>query len=331
MDIGFAGEFWCLRKSVNSAVHPDWNTEEKGDFVRLQKTDFDIVFANDIREDARTAWLSYFSSKLPNAKEIYHLESIVELVKRAKSGEKVFPDNIDIVTGGFPCQDFSVAGKHLGFGSQKSHTGNFLQDNEPTIENRGHLYIWMREVISLTFPKMFVAENVKGLAELGNIKEIIERDFANARNGGYLVVPAQVLFAPDYGVPQTRERVFFIGFRKNALNPEALEALSSPVIPQNTPRIRSQHMEKDCSQLSPAKTLLLGWRNLKFPPTSPNKNTQKRSIWENTARGRQRFLWENAVQRYAQSIMATSNSAGCLQNTGERILRNCREGCRKED
>lgn len=43
--------------------------------------------------------------------EIYHLESIVDLVKLHHSGNEIFPKNIDVVTGGFPCQDFSVAGK----------------------------------------------------------------------------------------------------------------------------------------------------------------------------------------------------------------------------
>ena len=72
---------------------------------------------------------------------------------------------------------------------------------------------------------MFIAENVKGLTNLDDVQEVIQNDFAAAGNGGYLVVPAQILYAPDYGVPQSRERVIFIGFRKNALRSEALEAL----------------------------------------------------------------------------------------------------------
>ena len=99
------------------------------------------------------------------------MESIVDLVKEAKLGKNVFPNNIDVVTGGFPCQDFSIAGKRLGFNSQKSHLGEKLAEDEPSIESRGQLYMWMREVISITEPKLFVAENVKGLTNLEDVKE----------------------------------------------------------------------------------------------------------------------------------------------------------------
>lgn len=232
MDIGFEGDFVCLKKSMNSSLHPDWIKETSGDWVRVAPTIFDTVFANDIRPDAKAAWVSYFGGRKDNANAIYHLDSIVDLVKRARAGEPIFPDKVDIVTGGFPCQDFSVAGKRLGFHSQKSHLGTILTGDEPSVESRGQLYMWMREVISLTSPKLFIAENVKGLTNLADVKEIIEHDFAQAGNGGYLVVPAKVLYAPDYGVPQSRERVIFFGFKKSALTNAAQKALTQTTIPK---------------------------------------------------------------------------------------------------
>lgn len=232
MDIGFEGDFVCLKKSINCNIHPDWIKETLGDWVRVAPTIFDTVFANDIRPDAKAAWVSYFGKRKNNANDIYHLDSIVDLVKRAKAGEKVFPDDVDIVTGGFPCQDFSIAGKRLGFNSQKSHLGGALTADEPSVESRGQLYMWMREVISLTSPKLFIAENVKGLTNLEDVKEIIEHDFAEAGNGGYIVVPAKVLYAPDYGIPQSRERVIFFGFKKSAMTEEAKKALTQAVIPE---------------------------------------------------------------------------------------------------
>lgn len=230
MDIGFEGGFMCLTRSINQNMHPQWVTENYGNMVRVAKTGFHTIFANDIRPDAKAAWVSYFANTTPNAENIYHLDSIVDLVKKAKVGETVFPESVDIVTGGFPCQDFSVAGKRKGFNSEKSHKGNKLKDDEPSIESRGQLYMWMRDVITLTQPKLFIAENVKGLVSLENAKKIIEHDFSNA-GGGYLLVPARVLHAADYGVPQSRERVIFFGFKKDALTDTAINALSQDEIP----------------------------------------------------------------------------------------------------
>lgn len=251
MDIGFEGDFTCLKKSINTIIHPDWIEESIDEiWVKVKPTGFETVFANDIRPDAKAAWVSYFQNKKKNANDIYHLDSIVELVKRQKNGEYIFPDNIDVVTGGFPCQDFSIAGKRKGFNSQKSHNGGKLKANEPSIENRGQLYMWMREVVNLTEPKLFIAENVKGLTNLEDVKEIIEHDFSKAANDGYLVLPAKVLHAADYGVPQSRERVIFFGFRKNALKPEALKELTKKQIsleydpyPRKTHNYNSQNKE----------------------------------------------------------------------------------------
>ena len=232
MDIGFEGGFSCYKRSINSTIHPDWIASVVNDnTIIVKETGFQTVFANDIRPDAKAAWVSYFSGRINNAEQIYHVDSIVDLVKRAKQGEKVFPDGIDVVTGGFPCQDFSIAGKRQGFNSQKSHNGGKLALDEPSIESRGQLYMWMREVITLTKPSLFIAENVKGLTNLEDVKSIIEHDFADAANGGYLVVPARVLHAADYGVPQSRERVIFFGFKKSALRSPALKALMQEVIP----------------------------------------------------------------------------------------------------
>lgn len=274
MDIGFEGNFTCLKKSINTQLHPDWIAKDMGDWVQVSPTAFTTVFANDIRPDARTAWLSYFQSRKPNSHSIYHLGSIVDYVRSAHKGETSFPPNIDIVTGGFPCQDFSIAGKRMGFHSQKSHTGSRLADDSPTVENRGQLYMWMREVISLTSPKLFVAENVKGLTNLQDAKEVIEHDFSQAGGGGYLVVPAQVLYAPEYGVPQSRERVFFFGFQRAALTNEALAALSQAVIPEDfDPYPRKTHG----SQLKNFVTCSDAFIGLEEPESSKDASQTKYS------------------------------------------------------
>lgn len=227
MDLGFEGGFQVITDSINQNINYHWITKKIDEnWSILKQTRFKTVFANDIREDAQLAWRTYFGKRniSPN---IYYLESIVDIVKKYRNvGDNLFPDNIDIVTGGFPCQDFSVAGKRQGFNSQKSHTGSSADIVEPSVESRGQLYMWMREVVSITRPKVFVAENVKGLVNLGDVKEIIENDFRNIGENGYIVIPAKVLHSAEYGVPQSRERVIFYGFRRDALTEEALVELS---------------------------------------------------------------------------------------------------------
>ena len=111
MDIGFEGGFTCSKRSINQRTHPDWIVKDEGMWVEVAESGFQTVFANDIRPDAKVAWTSYFGKRSRDVESIYHVESIVNLVKRANAGEKIFPENVDIVTGGFPCQDFSIAGK----------------------------------------------------------------------------------------------------------------------------------------------------------------------------------------------------------------------------
>ncbi len=274
MDIGFEGDFICSSKSINKTIHSDWIKEDYGDWVKVAPTIFDTVFANDIRPDAKAAWVSYFEKRKPDANKIYHLESIVDLVKRASSGEKVFPSDISIVTGGFPCQDFSIAGKRLGFNSKKSHLGVALETDEPSIESRGQLYMWMRDVVTLTEPNLFIAENVKGLTNLDDVKEIIEHDFASAGNGGYLVVPAIVLYAPDYGVPQSRERVIFFGFKKSALTEDALIALSKEAIPEEFDPYPVKTHGKSLAEIVTCADVLL---DLPEPNESTDPSQQKYS------------------------------------------------------
>jgi DNA (cytosine-5)-methyltransferase 1 len=108
------------------------------------------------------------------------------------------PDGFDILCGGFPCQAFSLAGRRLGF-----------ED-----ETRGTLFFEIEEILRRKQPKAFFLENVKGLMihkggkTLGTILEHLDKV-------GYDVVPPQTVNAMDFGVPQHRERVYIIGFRKD--------------------------------------------------------------------------------------------------------------------
>lgn len=106
-------------------------------------------------------------------------------------------NKVDIVTGGFPCQAFSYAGKKLG-----------LKDA------RGTLFYEFARVVTEVNPSICIGENVRGL---------LSHDNGNTLQGmisildeiGYNVVPVQVLKAVQYRVPQKRERLILLGIRKD--------------------------------------------------------------------------------------------------------------------
>ena len=116
------------------------------------------------------------------------------------------PDSADVVIGGFPCQDVSING-------QRS-----LDGGERTI-----LYERMIDVIRRCRPKVFVAENVKGLL-MSHGKPFFDQMLADFALPGYQV-DHKLYLAADYGVPQMRERVFIVGVkgRSEFIHPNALD------------------------------------------------------------------------------------------------------------
>lgn len=117
--------------------------------------------------------------------------------------KQFIPDNFDILCAGFPCQAFSLAGKRLGFE-----------------ETRGTLFFDVAEILRRKQPKAFFLENVKGLAihDKGRTLKTILNTLDEI---GYTVVPPQIVNAMYFGVPQHRERIYIVGFRKDlGINPE---------------------------------------------------------------------------------------------------------------
>lgn len=222
MDLGLEGGFLAHKSSVNHDIYAPYISEHDENYVYLGKTGFETVFANDILPFAKLAWCNFFKNRVDQPQQVFHLESIVDVVNNAENNAFSLPENIDVVTGGFPCQDFSFAGKRKGFDSHKDHNGTIY--TEPTEATRGQLYLWLKKVVEMTKPKVFIAENVKGLVTLGDVKDIIQEDFRNI-DDGYIVLDAQVLNAKNYGVAQNRERVIFIGISKRHANPKMLEEL----------------------------------------------------------------------------------------------------------
>lgn len=152
---------------------------------RFNETPFQVIWANDITEKAcRTLKLN-----MP------HTEVVCDDITKVLEHKLEIP-KADVVVGGFPCQDFSLAGKRKGLTVQ-----------------RGQLYLSMAEVVKQVRPKIFLAENVKGLLswEKGlGIRTMIE-DFEKL---GYHV-EYKLHNTANFGVPQTRERVIIMGIRKD--------------------------------------------------------------------------------------------------------------------
>ncbi|HBO17136.1 MAG: Cytosine-specific methyltransferase [Candidatus Moranbacteria bacterium GW2011_GWE2_35_2-] len=175
LDLGFRGGFDYLGK-------------------KYAKRNFEMEWSNDIDSPSCETYRKYFGHDIVCG----DIRDILSEKGTKKLFDKQLPQKVDIVLGGFPCQDFSHAGKRKGFESK-----------------RGILYQSMMEVIKRTKPVLFVAENVKGLLTMnkGEAIDTIVKDFATL---GYNV-NFKLLHAANYGVPQTRERVIIVGTIKGKL------------------------------------------------------------------------------------------------------------------
>lgn len=153
----------------------------------FKKAGFNIVWANDFDSDAQA---------------IYEL-NLGSIDKRniLTVGEDEIPDG-DILTAGFPCQPFSNAGNRKG-----------------VHDSRGMLYKECLRIIERKNPKVIVFENVKGLLSTKYmdgrlLSDVIVEDLSEMNGIGYNV-NCELVNASDYGVPQNRQRVLFIGIRKD--------------------------------------------------------------------------------------------------------------------
>ena len=121
----------------------------------------------------------------------------------SENTKSYIPDNFDILCAGFPCQAFSLAGKRLGFE-----------------ETRGTLFFDVAEILRRKQPKAFFLENVKGLMihDKGRTLKTILNTLDEV---GYVVPKPEIVNAMYFGVPQHRERIYIVGFRKDlGIKPE---------------------------------------------------------------------------------------------------------------
>lgn len=148
-------------------------------------TGIKIVYANDIEKSACDLFEKNFGLKPSNMD-----------IRNVKSSD--LPD-FDILTSGFPCQSFSI-----------------VAQNPPRLgikDDRGKLFFEVCRILRERQPKCFIAENVKGLLTVNEHKTfpLILKEFEDS---GY-IVKWKIMKAVEFGIPQKRERVIIVGFRKD--------------------------------------------------------------------------------------------------------------------
>jgi len=151
----------------------------------FKKNPISIVFANDNEKSACDIYNQNFDHSI----ECNDIKDIKE---------QEIPEH-DILVGGFPCQSFSIVAQNpprLGYKSKK-----------------GKLFFEMIRILKEKKPKMFIAENVKGILS-ANRKQAFPLILKEFKKAGY-AIDYKLLNASEYGVPQKRERVFIMGLRKD--------------------------------------------------------------------------------------------------------------------
>jgi len=182
----------------------------------------EIVLATDFDKDCKLTYDKNFDHPL-----------LLKDVKELKGSE--LPD-YDLLTGGFPCQGFSVA--------------NLYRDVK---DERNELYLEIVRLLNETNPKYFLAENVPGILSLGKgevVKQIMKEFSEIGKEDGKLgyEVHKYKLNAADNGVPQGRKRVIFLGVSKE-INKEKRRELFDNFPPKKTNSIKIE------DNLPPQKTL----------------------------------------------------------------------------
>ena len=155
----------------------------------FKQAGFNIVWANDFDLNAVETYRNNLGNHI-----VYG-----DITKISSDNIPLKSEEVDVIIGGFPCQGFSIA-----------------NNNRNMDDERNFLYKEMLRIIQDKRPKFFVAENVKGILNIGK-GEVIKLIINDFKKLGY-AVDYKLLNAADYGVPQQRERVIIIGNRIGVKN-----------------------------------------------------------------------------------------------------------------
>lgn len=162
----------------------------------LSQAGFRIIFANDIDKSALRTYS--FNHPEVDGKNIV----LGDIEKLASKINRYIHEPVDLIVGGPPCQGFSNANRQR------------LIDDP-----RNELYKYYVEIVNELKPKYFIMENVKGMVNVAN-QVINDLNGANSKYD----IDFRIINAKDIGIPQNRERLFFIGIRKDIAEKESLYA-----------------------------------------------------------------------------------------------------------
>lgn len=172
-----------IAEDVRSHIQSMVSKSEKKEYV-------DNLYRTKSRQTnfVKTAYLANYGHLLN--KEDFHLDiRFLDATDYANS-------MVDLLVGGSPCQAFSAVGAQYGLS-----------------DTRGTLFYEFARIVKETQPRVFIYENVRGLTthDNGHTWEVMKSVFENDLN--YRITDPQILNASDYGIPQSRRRIFVIGIR----------------------------------------------------------------------------------------------------------------------
>ncbi len=175
----------------------------------FEQAGFDIKFGVDMWKDATITYQHNFPDAVVLNDDITNINGN-DILNMTKLSE----NEVDVIIGGPPCQGFSVSGKRL------------IEDE------RNKLYKSFVKLVSEIKPKVFVMENVPGLVRLfkGQVAEQVISDFSDI---GYRV-QMKILSSDNYGVPQQRRRVFFVGLNNKKIKTDLKYEYPVPIMGNGT-------------------------------------------------------------------------------------------------
>lgn len=212
---------------------------------------FDVLGCNEI--DPRMA-RAYVANHHP---KYCFLEPIQDFAKRKHFPPELY--DLDILDGSPPCSSFSMSGsREEKWGVKKK----FREGQEEQVLDT--LFFDFIELARKLQPKVVIAENVKGML-MGNARAYVERVVSEFDDAGY-ACQYQLLDASKMGVPQRRQRVFFIAVRKDISNVKLIVDCSHKPIPFGEIKTRNSsqemHLKLGTQKHSMWKQKMLGERNL---------------------------------------------------------------------